>query len=179
MPTKLMRAVLLCTMALALSGCLFSRASVFDLRTGVTDLPTGRFELRSGDRPPGHKTATVEVTRHGNLYVYRDESAGTDAAVLSFHAIGDKFYLVVAIPAGKPIYYGVVDARSPDKLPFVLMDCDPKAPDDLVAQPAAKGVERCNATNRERVIAIADRFKADMLANRIEASRLFEYTRIR
>jgi hypothetical protein len=163
-------------MTLALAGCIFSRSSVFDLRKGATDLPEGRFESRSGGKPPSDKT-TIEMTRHGNLYVYGDESAGNDAVILSFHAIGDRFYLVAAMPPGRPISYGVLDARSPDRLPFVLLECDYRT--DLVPSPEAQGHERCNATDRGRLIAIANRYKADMMANKVEPSRLYEYTRIR
>ncbi len=174
MPTKFMRAVLLCTVAFALTGCIFSNKPVFDISKGATDLPEGLFEMKtSSDKQ------VVKLVRHGNLYVYGDgEEKEMDKVILSFRAIGDGSYLVTAISPGRPINYGVLHRRSPDKLTFVLLDCDPKAPTDLVPAPDAKGHERCNATNGERLTAIANRYKADMVANRIEASKVVEYTRI-
>jgi hypothetical protein len=170
MPTKFMRVVLLCTMMLALPGCIFSRAPLLDITRGATDLPTGRFE---GSSESGK--FTVEMARHGNLYIYKDSH---DTAILSFHAIGDGFYLVTVIPPGRPINYGVLDARSQDKLPFSLLECADATPADLVPGPDAKGGDRCMAADRERLTAIANRYKADMMANRIEASKLQEFTRI-
>jgi len=170
MPTTLMRAVLLCTMMLALAGCILSRSPIFDLSTGATDLPTGRFEGRSGDNK-----FTVEIARQGNLYIYSDRR---DTTILSFHAIGDGFYLVVVIPPGRPINYGVVDARSQDKLPFTFLECGDDTPADLVPGPDAKGPDRCVAGDRERLLAIANRYKASMMANGIEGSKRQEFTRI-
>jgi hypothetical protein len=170
MPTKFMRAVLLCTMLLALAGCIFSRGPIFDISKGATDLPTGRFEGRSGA-----DKFTVELARHGNLYLYSDSR---ETAILSFHAIGDGFYLVIVIPPGRHIYYGVVDARSQDKLPFTFLECGDSTPADLVPGPDAKGPDRCVAADRQRLTAIANRYKADMMANRIEASKVQEFTRM-
>ena len=95
-------------MMLALAGCIVSQSPIFDLSKGATDLPTGRFERRSGD-----DKFTVEIARQGNLYIYSDGDS-RDTTILSFHAIGEGFYLVVVIPPGRPINYGVVDARLQD-----------------------------------------------------------------
>jgi hypothetical protein len=170
MPTKFMRAVLLCTMMLTLGGCIFSRAPLFDITSGATDLPTGRFE---GSSPSGKYT--VEMARHGNLYIYKDKD---ETAILAFHAIGDGFYLVTVIPPGRHIHYGVIDARSQDKLLFSFLECADDTPADLVTGPDAKGADRCLAADRERLTAIANRYKANMVANRIEASKLQEFTRM-
>lgn len=170
MPTRFMRAVLLCTMMLALAGCIFSRTPLFDITKGATDLPAGRFE---GNSERGK--FTVELARHGKLYIYRDDH---DTAILSFHAVGDAFYLVQVIPPGRPINYGVLDARSQDKLPFMFLECADATPPDLVPGPDARGSDRCMAADRERLTAIANRYKADMMANRIEASKLQLFTRI-
>jgi hypothetical protein len=170
MPTMFMRALLLCTMTLALAGCIFSRGTIFDLSKGAADLPTGRFEGRSGDN-----TFTVKIERQGNLYIYSDSR---DTTLLSFHAIGEGFYLAVVIPPGRPVNYGVVDARSQDKLPFTFLECGDDTPADLVPGPDAKGPDRCIAGDRERLLAIANRYKASMMANGIEASKLQEFTRI-
>ena len=170
MLTKFVRAVLLCTMMLALAGCIFSRGAIFDLSKGATDIPAGRFEVKS----PSDKF-TVELTRHGNLYIYTDNR---DTVILSFQAIGGGFYLVVVIPPGRHIHYGVLDARSQDKLPFTFLECADDTPADLVPGPDAKGPDRCIAADRERLTAIASRYKANMMADRIEASKLQTFTRI-
>lgn len=170
MPTKFMRAVLVCTMLLALPGCIFSNGPLFDITRGATDIPTGRFE---GKAPNGK--STVEMARHGNLYIHKDDR---DTAILSFHAIGDGFYLVSVIPPGRPINYGLLDARSPAKLAFTFLECGDTTPADLVPGPDAKGSDRCLANDRERLKAIANRYKADMMAHRIDASKITEYSRI-
>ena len=170
MLTKFMRAALLCTMVLALAGCIVSQSPIFDLSKGATDLPTGRFEGKAGD----NKFA-IEIVRQGNLYIYSDSR---DTTILSFHAIGERFYLVVVIPPGRPINYGVVDARSQDKLPFIFLECSDDTPADLVPGPDAKGSDRCVAGDRERLLAIANRYKASMMANGIDASKLQEFARI-
>ena len=115
------------------------------------------------------------MARHGNLYIYKDSH---NTAILSFHAIGGGFYLVTVIPPGGHINYGVLDARSQDKLPFTFLECADDTPADLVPGPDAKGPDRCVAADRERLIAIANRYKANMMANRIEASKLQQFTRI-
>ena len=51
-------------------------------------------------------------------------------------------------------------------------------PADLVPGPDAKGADRCVAGDRARLLAIANRYKASMMANGIEASKLQEFTRI-
>jgi hypothetical protein len=174
MSTKFMRAAVLCTMLVALTGCIFSRKPVFDIAKGATDLPVGLFEMRT----PTDKHV-VKLARHGSLYLYGDgQEKEQDKMILSFHAIGDAFYLVTAISPGGPINYGVLDRRSQDKLTFVLLDCADSTPADLVPAPNAKGTERCNANDGERLTAIANRYKADMMAKRIEASRLVEYVRL-
>jgi hypothetical protein len=172
MPTKFMRAALLCALMLALTGCIFSRKSLFDISKGATDIPVGRFELRSAA-----DKSSIQTARHGNLYLYGDDKS-PEKAILSFHPIGDGFYLTTAILPGGPIHYGVLDARSKDKLPFTLLECTSTTPPDLVPAPDADAFERCNAADRERLTAIANRYKADMMASRIPASKLFEYTRI-
>ena len=146
MLTTFVRAVLLCTMMLALAGCIVSQSPIFDLSKGATDLPTGRFERRSGDNK-----FTVEIARQGNLYIYSDGDS-RDTTILSFHAIGEGFYLVVVIPPGRPINYGVVDARSQDKLPFTFLECGDDTPADLVPGPDAKGADRCVAGDRARLL---------------------------
>jgi hypothetical protein len=172
MSTGFMRAALLCTLTLALTGCIFSRRPLFDIGKGATDIPVGRFELKS----PTDKSS-VQMARHGKLYLYGDDK-NLEKAIVSFHPIGDGFYLAMAVVPGGPIHYGVLDARSKDKLPFVLLECSDTTPRDLIPTPDAKDFERCNATDRRRLIAIADRYKSDMMANRIAASKLFEYTPI-
>ena len=82
------------------------------------------------------------------------------------------------IPPGRPINYGVVDARSQDKLPIAFLDCGDDTPADLVPGPDAKGPDRCVAGDRERLLAIANRYKASIMVNGIEASKLQEFTRI-
>jgi hypothetical protein len=174
MPTKFMRAAVLCSLLLALTGCIFSSKPVFDIAKGATDLPVGLFEMRT----PINKHI-VRLERHGSLYLYVDgQEKEQDKIILSFRAIGDAFYLVTAISPGGPINYGVVHRRSQDKLTLVLLDCADSTPADLVPVPNAKGAERCNAADGERLTAIANRYKADMMANRIEASRLLEYIRL-
>ena len=132
----------------------------------------GTLERRSGDNK-----LTVEIARQGNLYIYSDGDSH-DTTILSFHAIGEGFYLVVVIPPGRPINYGVVDARSQDKLPFTFLECGDDTPADLVPGPDAKGADRCVAGDRARLLAIANRYKVSMMANGIEASKLQEFTRI-
>jgi len=170
MLTKFMRAVLLCTLLVALSGCVFSRGPLFDIAKGVTDLPVGRFEGKTHS-----DKYSIEMTRHGNLYIYSDSR---DTTILSFHAIGERFYLVVVIPPGRPINYGVLDARSQDELSFTFLECGDSTPADLVPGPDAKGDDRCIAGDRARLIAIANRYKAEMMANRLDASKLTVFTRL-
>jgi hypothetical protein len=55
----------------------------------------------------------------------------------------------VVIPPGRPINYGVVDARSQDKLPFALLECGDDTPAELVPGPDAKGPDRCVAAQVE------------------------------
>ena len=124
-------------MMLALAGCIVSQSPNLRLEQGRHDLPTGRFERRSGD-----DKFTVETARQGNLYIY------SDTMILSFHAIGEGFYLVIVISPGRPINYGVVNARSQDKLPFTFLECGDDTPADLVPGPDAKGPDRCVATTR-------------------------------
>jgi hypothetical protein len=156
-------------MMLALTGCIFSRKPLFDIREGATDIEVGRFEGKSTS-----ETFTFEVVRHGNLYITGDER---DPAILSLHGIGDGFYLVTVILPGSPINYGVLDGRSRERLLFAFLRCF-RMPDELVPSPDAEGHERCNATDGERLVAIAKRYKADMMANRLEPSAVSEYTRL-
>lgn len=141
--------------------------------------------MRSGPGTPA--TGPAEGTRQSKertkrtpkpvLVVYGDGKS-QEKAILSFHALGEGFYLATVILPGGPIHYGVLDARSKDKLPLALLECSSTTPPDLVPAPDAEAFERCKAADRERLTAIANRFKADMMANRIPASKLFEYTRI-
>jgi hypothetical protein len=172
MQRRLTRAVVLCAMVLALTGCIFSRGPIFDISKGATDLPAGRFEVKSGQ-----DKSTVELARHGSLYLYSDGDS-PDTAILSFHGIGDEFYLVVAMPPGRDINYGVVDARSHDRLAFTFLECGDDTPTELVPGPDTKGLDRCVADDRERLIAIANHYKADLLADRIEVSKLQEFAPI-
>jgi hypothetical protein len=174
MPIKLMRLLVLCTLTLTLAGCIFSSKPLFDIGKGATDLPVGLFLVKSSAEPDTKK-APFKLERHGSLYLYGDgEGKQQEKIILSFHSIGDAFYLVMAIQPGLPIRYGVLDARSKDKLMFSYLQCT-HMPDAYIPQPHIFGNERCNATDGERLIAIANRYKADMMANRIEASRLYEY----
>jgi hypothetical protein len=167
-----MRAVVVCALMLVLAGCIFSRGPIFDIGKGAIDLPTGRFEERAGD-----EKSLAELAQHGNLYLYSTGDS-RDTTILSFHGIGDGFYLAVVIPPGRDIYYGVIDARLHDKLPFTFLECGDDTPAELVPGPDAKGTDRCVAGDRERLLAIAKRYKDDMLAGRIEAAKMQEFSRV-
>jgi hypothetical protein len=170
MPSKLVRAVLLCTVTLALAGCLLFNKPVLDIGKGATDLPEGLFAQRTDS---GKKVFRME--RHARLYLYGDsEGKSNEKLILSFHPIGDAFFIVVVMQPGAPIYYGVLDARSKDRYLFTSLECS-HMPDAYVAQPSKKGSERCNVTDGERLIAIANRYKADMMAGQTEPSRATEY----
>jgi|KBSSwiStaDraftv2_1062776.scaffolds.fasta_scaffold95159_3 hypothetical protein len=119
----------------------------------------------------------VELVRHGNLYLYSTGDS-RDTTILSFHGIGDGFYLAVVIPPGRDIYYGVIDARLHGKLPFTFLECGDDTPAELVPGPDAKGTDRCVAGDRDRLLAIAKRYKDDMLAGRIEAAKMQEFSRV-
>jgi hypothetical protein len=160
---------------LALAGCIFSVKPVFDPSKGATDIAPGRFEIGTGPEKRG-----FQLTRHGSVYVYRDDNtrANDSVVVLSFHAIGDGFYLLQTIPQDTPVGYAVVDARARDEIRFSWLDCLTDTPADRLPSPDAKGRDRCRATDPERLTAIAGRYKADLLANRIEASNVSTITRI-
>jgi len=51
-------------------------------------------------------------------------------------------------------------------------------PAELVPGPDAKGTDRCVAGDRDRLLAIAKRYKDDMLAGRIEAAKMQEFSRV-
>jgi hypothetical protein len=165
-------ALVLYAMALALTGCIFSRGPIFDISKGATDVPAGRFEMKSGQG-----RSTVELARHGSLYLYTNGDS-RDTAILSFHGIGDGFYIVVVMPPGRDINYGVLDARSHDRLAFTFLECGDDTPAELVPGPDTKGPDRCAAGDRERLIAIANHYKADLSAGGIEVSKLQEFTPI-
>jgi hypothetical protein len=171
---KFMRLLVVCTVTLTLAGCIFSTKPLFDVSKGATDLPVGLFLVKSSAESDSKKTL-VKLERHGSLYLYGDgEDKAKEKVILSFHSIGDAFYLVTVIQPGLPIRYGLLDARSKDKLMLTYLQCT-HMPDAYIPQPNLFGNERCNAADSERLLAIANRYKADMMANRIDGSRLYEY----
>jgi hypothetical protein len=110
-------------LALSVSGCIASKAPLFEAASAVTPAAAGQFEIQEEKGGTWTRSGTGTLTLEGPVYTWK---VADDEKVQKFtlHAVGDGYFVAMAPQEGGAAYYALFEKAAEGWLSYAPLCSD-------------------------------------------------------